>query len=343
MENVEKVVQETQANFEASLPSRDIEFPSLPLPRSASLSRPQPSSRVPRRILAASQIFNENGVPTPDDTSVASTPPPSSFSGLPASTRPSTITWNEASEVTSPTQSNLLIPEIVTPSKERRASLYVDESPVATQARLGISNTLPIRSAPRGSTMDAYGRDGAHSLHASCDDLFDRASVVSGNDSLEDLQTASICHAYPTRLRAMSPVPLYREKSKRQTIDNVYDKLLQSSSVKHDGQPDAFEAPATSTAASFKKAPTRTRKAMAPPVSSEDLLRRLGGTSTAADSVDELGMMSSPAAYGMSGTVGPLPLRSKDGSHSTLAQVRKAFKAFVPNKAGTSRRLSRAF
>jgi len=106
-------------NF-ASSSRHDAPLPPLPLPlsRNASGNRGNRSTRLPRRVLAASQIFDENGT-SPVDQSMATTAP-SSFVGVNTSTAESS--WTDA---TSPPadKSQFLIPEIHTPSRRRRATV----------------------------------------------------------------------------------------------------------------------------------------------------------------------------------------------------------------------------
>ena len=118
-------------NF-ASSSRHDAPLPPLPLPlsRNASGNRGNRSTRLPRRVLAASQIFDENGT-SPVDQSMATTSP-SSFVGVNTSTAESS--WTDA---TSPPadKSQFLIPEIHTPSRRRRATVSTrSPEPVSSPA-----------------------------------------------------------------------------------------------------------------------------------------------------------------------------------------------------------------
>ncbi|TFK27626.1 hypothetical protein FA15DRAFT_701826 [Coprinopsis marcescibilis] len=154
MRNVEQVVEEAQANFEAMAP-QDFSLPALPVPLSRSQSRTRPHGRLPRRVLAASQIFDENGQPSANSSFNMSAdasgllspsqpsqyqapPPPSSFNGRGTPRRHSES--SEAQEVSvaadgvgsglpSAASSNFLIPEIVTPSKQKRRATVSTRSP----------------------------------------------------------------------------------------------------------------------------------------------------------------------------------------------------------------------
>ncbi|KAJ3503995.1 hypothetical protein NLJ89_g8175 [Agrocybe chaxingu] len=66
MKNVEKVVEDAKQNFASSTAAKDVPLPPLPPPLSRNGSNTRPS-RLPRRVLAASQIFqsDENGNITP--------------------------------------------------------------------------------------------------------------------------------------------------------------------------------------------------------------------------------------------------------------------------------------
>ncbi|KAF8879081.1 hypothetical protein CPB84DRAFT_317690 [Gymnopilus junonius] len=81
MRNVEKVVEDAKQNFASSSVPKELPLPPLPPPLSRNTSQNR-TSRLPRRVLAASQIFqaDENGNITPMvDQSMVSTYNTSAF------------------------------------------------------------------------------------------------------------------------------------------------------------------------------------------------------------------------------------------------------------------------
>lgn len=364
MQNVEKVVEDARMNF-ASSSRHDAPLPPLPLPlsRNASGNRGNRSTRLPRRVLAASQIFDENGT-SPVDQSMATTAP-SSFVGVNSSTAESS--WTDA---TSPPadKSQFLIPEIHTPSRRRRAT-------VSTRSPEPVSSPGPA-DTEEGSPSKRKEKSKSHAnlfqLHiaplslleaeinkppttlpsprlsqvldrslfiapplASRDNLLDCQDITTHRASLDDL-TSSPCHVDPYPARRVNshdlPVP---DTPSRQRIEGVYDRFLMATSgVKRNGKgyqsdnigPVGSAAVGTSSKRDSHRAFYTARRPMPPPVSSEDQRRTV--------SVDELGVMT----Y----TMGPPETPDhKDESNATVALVRRAFKAMVPSKTTTSRRLSR--
>ncbi|KAJ2917010.1 hypothetical protein MD484_g3420, partial [Candolleomyces efflorescens] len=374
LKNVERVVEEAQAAFEMPAHGRDYKLPPLPVPPT---SRAQRSSRLPRRILAASQIFDESGAPSPIDSSFASNmPPPSSYSGHQFSNKDSSSAGHEqpASNVVSPTDSQFVIPEIFTPSRQRRATVSTRSplEPVACPL-FGESKVMPLpepssnAASPKNSRQygslaqlrimplsmqDAIDAEPSPRLaevvdrslfvkqpYTSRDDLLD-----NGRDmSYEELQS-SICHVepYPLRPRPSQDQQPYLDTPDRQRLETVYDRFLMTSGVKRHGKGYQSETvapvantlgPASSRKENSHRAFYSARKPMPPPVSSDDIERR-------AVSVDELGLMTTTAAAtSPDGEMVGTTLLSKEEGSSTVALVRRAFKAMVPN----GRRLSRAY
>lgn len=166
--------------------------------------------------------------------------------------------------------------------------------------------------------------------YTSRDDLLDAGRETSSDEH------SSICHVEPyPQTRASQG--RYCDTPERQLTENVYDRFLMSTGVKRNGKGYQSEAPIASLSvgpSTGKKESLLTfytaRKPMPPAVSSEDVER---GTV----SVDEVGVVHIQKDVGDASGV------MKDESmSSTVALVRRAFKAIVPGKAVVSRRLSRA-
>ncbi|KAF9525503.1 hypothetical protein CPB83DRAFT_545339 [Crepidotus variabilis] len=145
-----EVVEDAKQNFASASPQEDIPLPPLPAPlsRNASQSR---TSRLPRRILAASQIFqaDENGNITQmvdqsmasNDNSVFLTaneliPPTPAIKHL---AKKSTGQVSEIVEEISEGPSQIQIPEIHTPSRQRRRATVSIGSPTAQEKMAGSS------------------------------------------------------------------------------------------------------------------------------------------------------------------------------------------------------------
>ncbi|KAJ7195517.1 hypothetical protein GGX14DRAFT_376958 [Mycena pura] len=148
--------------------------------------------------------------------------------------------------------------------------------------------------------------------------------------SFDDL-TSSPYHVepYPARKPSAQLAPAPDSPSLRR-LEGVYDRFLMATTgVKRVGKgyqsdnsgPVSYSADPTSPAPGAHRAFHSARRAMRPPVSSEDS-NRLSA------SVDELGVMTYAG-----------PASPRDGN-TTLTLVRRAFKAIVPGKT-VSRRLSR--
>ncbi len=102
--------------------------------RSASHDHSNRSSRLPRRALAASQIFADNNLVVDISNSVSSSGPTTSdatsSSGPPVTPAETTGSMFLPSASAEPAQTKFIIPEIHTPSRRRRATVSQD-SPVA--------------------------------------------------------------------------------------------------------------------------------------------------------------------------------------------------------------------
>jgi serine/threonine-protein kinase GIN4 len=125
---ITEVVEDAKQNFASSSSAQDIPLPPLPLPlaRNASQSR---SSRLPRRVLAASQIFqaDENGNVSPMDHTMTSTGNSTYLSTTDTSRGSIKPPADSFTKLQSPSPSraktHMQIPEIHTPSRQRRATV----------------------------------------------------------------------------------------------------------------------------------------------------------------------------------------------------------------------------
>ncbi|KAJ7600903.1 hypothetical protein C8J56DRAFT_911575 [Mycena floridula] len=309
MRNVEKVVEDARQTFASS--SKQATLPPLPLAplsRSGSQTRTNRSSRLPRKVLAANKIFSDEaeGEQSMSSyvTSVYATP---------------------SAEVTS----SAMLPEIRTPSKQRRATVSsrshgnLFQLHILPAAKLELEfdkSEVPVTPSPRLSAV--VDRE-----------MFvtPKPTVVGISKSFDEL-TASphIVEPYPTRDPCL-PIP---DTPNRHRLEGVYDRFLMATSgVKRVGkgyQSNNYgpvqNTIQTTSATTYKSGFHSVRKAMPPPVSSDDQRRTL--------SVDELGVMN----YNSTPTHGSTIL--KDESNTTVAMMRRALKAMVPGKT-VSRRVSR--
>jgi serine/threonine-protein kinase GIN4 len=127
---ITEVVEDAKQNFASSSSAQDLPLPPLPLPLARNASQKR-CSRLPRRVLAASQIFqaDENGNVSPMDQTMVSTANSyltvndtsrSSINPTPADT---SIIEPKSPSPAEATGSQLQIPEIHTPSRQRRATV----------------------------------------------------------------------------------------------------------------------------------------------------------------------------------------------------------------------------
>lgn len=353
-------MQEAKATFEATDPNREYKHPTLPMPPSQ--TRRVRSGRLPRRVLAASQIFDENGAPSSADSSFASKAPPSSYSG-PQSVQildggSPRVSDEQPAFVESPTEMEVAIAETAAPLKQRRTTspcspTLVDEAEGFSKSR-GHTSLDQLRVTPFAQLESAAKRvQPSPKLSDVVDrNLFIAPSYTSRDNLLDQFNSSddgehfSICHVEPypqTRASADNARP-YLDTPDRKNMEHVYDRFLMTSgNVKRAGkgyQSDALAPPATTktglrmTPGKENKKPLGSRafytarKQMPPPVSSEDLHRR-------SMSVDELGFVYQSQASGEESY-------AKRDAHLGESLVRRAFKAMVPGKAAVvSRRTSR--
>ncbi|OJA20203.1 hypothetical protein AZE42_04622 [Rhizopogon vesiculosus] len=367
IQNVERVVEETRQNF--AFASRSITPPPM-LPLSPPISRSnsqvhglnvsRSSSRLPRRMLAANEIFyNDPDAPlSPGRSALADQS--NSFSGY-----------------ISPNDSGFPQPAILptinvlaqTPRRRRRATIStrspkVDENDMDT---LASPSKRREKSRSQGNLdrhirpMDKLEFDLAREptaptprLSAVLDrNLFIAPSISPRSSDVDGMQTpdpirrrsilfddgdltASPFHVEPYPPRKLGEPVVVLNSPDRRRMEGVYDRFLMSTTgVKRVGkgyQSDNLHniastlecKPTNSNPRNFKVF-NSTRRVMPPPVSSDDQWR--------SPSVDELGLMSCGA--GASRT-------SKEDSKNTATTtlVRRAIKAMVPGRT-VSRRLSR--
>ncbi|TFK40865.1 hypothetical protein BDQ12DRAFT_648195 [Crucibulum laeve] len=361
MRNVDKVVEDAKQNFASSSVARDVPLPSLPIPplsRNTSQKNSNRSSRLPRKILAASQIFTEENVQSigADQSMMSNT------TSMYANAN-NTSTVNNLTDEEGPSEgrSQLLVPEIHTPSRQRRATVSTG-SPEATPspskrrrshgnlfqqriARLSLIEAelnKPTLQTPLASPRLSQVLDRSLFIASplmSCERLDDSQSIIITRTASFDDLTSSPCHVEPYPARKLNPdAPLPPDTPSQRRLEGVYDRFLMATSgVKRLGkgyQSDNVGPISNSASLGVSNNPKygshrafyTARRPMPPPVSSEDQRRTV--------SVDELGVMT------ISSGPSDSPML-KDESNNTVALVRRAIKAMVPGKTAVSRRLSR--
>lgn len=140
-----EVVEDAKQNFASTSTAQDLPLPPLPLPLACNVSR---SSRLPRRVLAASQIFqaDENGNVSPMDQTMFSTGNSTFLSANDTSRStipPPADAFADPRTPSSPSQGkkgHLQIPEIHTPSRQRRATVST-RSPEPSEQVSGIEGS----------------------------------------------------------------------------------------------------------------------------------------------------------------------------------------------------------
>lgn len=143
--SITEVVEDAKQNFASSSSAQDLPLPPLPLPLSCNVSQNR-SSRLPRRVLAASQIFqaDENGNVSPMDQTMFSTANSTYLSANDTSrgTNPpvDTLTEPKSPSPSRGRKSYLQIPEIHTPSRQRRATVST-RSPEPSEQVSGIEGS----------------------------------------------------------------------------------------------------------------------------------------------------------------------------------------------------------
>ena len=143
---ITEVVEDAKQNFASSSSAQDLPLPPLPLPLACSASQNR-SSRLPRRVLAASQIFqaDENGNVSPMDQTMLSTANSTCLIASDTSRGSNHPPADTFTELKSPSLSQgkkglLQIPEIHTPSRQRRATVST-RSPEPSEKVSGIEGS----------------------------------------------------------------------------------------------------------------------------------------------------------------------------------------------------------
>ncbi|KAK0504145.1 hypothetical protein EDD18DRAFT_1099375 [Armillaria luteobubalina] len=308
MRNVEKVVDDARQNF---FPPPVVSRPGTPKPaplRPSTQNRSNRSSRLPRRVLPANQIFA-------DDLDHL----------LPSPTMMSFVTSGydvSVEDTSSPVDQE--IPLSYTPTKKRRATV----SASSPEASLGQSGTPSERKEKSRSHADLLQR---HIAPISTIDVTLIGTVSSFGSKHVHRYSGSLNEV--TRYTQNIAIP---DSPSQRRLEGVYDRfLMATSSVKRLGKGYQSDnpVPAHNTVQGITRPKSSRpfssirRTPMPPPVSSDDVKR--------AASVDELGFMSyatTPAT--------PSTPALKDESRNTVTKMRRAIKAFVPGKS-VSRRLAR--
>ncbi|ETW81318.1 hypothetical protein HETIRDRAFT_451140 [Heterobasidion irregulare TC 32-1] len=364
IQNVEKVVEDARQNFASSSVTQLPPLPiAPPVTRATSRNLSARSSRLPRKILAASQIFHQDtdhSVVTDDSLLTASSSRSPLTTPSPAHTLP-TIPSEEPSHAFgltqsphrsrratvvghSPEQGGVFVAEPESPSKRREKSKSHSEllsrpiSPIETLTleleRLSkpspplplsavIDRSLFIAESP-SARRETFNMPQTPSIQIFTDKL-------GGDDSL----TASpfSVEPYPNRVCSLNS-PIVESPTTQRRVEGVYDRFLMATSgVKRVGrgyQSDNIgpvtNVPQTQASASHRPASRMfhsTRRAMPAPVSSDDFEKRR------TVSVDELGMMQSFSGDANGTTHIPM---SKDERTNTVRNVRRAIKAIVSGK-----------
>ncbi|KAE9394875.1 hypothetical protein BT96DRAFT_998101 [Gymnopus androsaceus JB14] len=353
MKNVEQVVEDARQTFSTG---KEAPLPPLPLPPatrttnlSSSQTRSNRSSRLPRRILAANQIFSESG----DQSTEMSSFVTSVYASPDTSTSPDNL--NDSSALSVPLLQT-------TPSRQRRATVStrspdpVVSGPIEPSFDIenGSSSKRKEKSKSHGNLFQLHiapaatlgaELDKRASASSPCFDIpksprlsavvdreiFIAPPVRSSEDLIRNVSSSSPSSQRndksfdeltesPLRVEPYAPRPSLTlqpvpDTPTQKRVEGVYDRFLMATSgVKRLGKNHrAFYT-------------VRRPLQMPPPVASDDQARTV--------TVDEMGMLScSPAEERGGVTV------LKDENNGTAALVKRALKAIVPSK--TNRRLSR--
>ncbi|KAJ7147185.1 kinase-like domain-containing protein [Mycena crocata] len=341
MRNVEQVVEDARQNF-ASSSTEVTPLPPLPLaPLSRATSQTYRSSRLPRKVLAASQIFADPSDLSQNmssmDAAATFTVANAEFSegtsqilaGLRTPTRQRRATVSARSPDPADASFDIDI-ETGSPSKRKEKSRSQGDllqrriTPVALLELEIAKPVVPLPSPRLAEVMD-------RSLFIASptprqDDEEDRSRVERSFDEL----TSSPFHVepYPARKSNVTDAPVPDTPSQRR-LEVVYDRFLATMpGVKRLGKgyqsdnagPVAYTVGPSTPVPRNHRAFNSARRAMRPPVSSAE--------KRSSASVDELGIMTYAGAS------------SPREANTTITLVRRAFKAIVPGKT-VSRRLSR--
>jgi len=361
--NVEKVVEDARQNFASSSSIGPLPpLPLAPISRRASLTRTNRSARMPRKILAASEIFVDGYESPSMDRSTATSDRASAYF---AEAR-SRIDATPNADMTLPTIPSELpsfalegqsfaMPE--TPSRRRRATVVTRSPEPGGKGSLTIDTSSPSKRREKSKSQNDLARPitpvtklefelerlampaRPQRLSAVVDrNLFIASSPASGShechtvfEGSKDDLTASPLHVepYPPRTQAIKSEEL--DTPARKHIEDVYDRFLMSTAgVKRVGM--GYQSNNVGPVSNVPLQPASATKRNQrffhstrrpmPPPVSSDDLRR-------ATSVDEFGVvMHSTTKDGQN---------TQDQGKNTVAIVRKAFKAIVSGKPMTVR------
>ncbi|KAJ6461646.1 hypothetical protein DFH09DRAFT_582339 [Mycena vulgaris] len=346
MRNVEQVVEDARQNFASS--STEITplppLPLAPLSRTTSQTHTYRSSRLPRKVLAASQIFADPADSSQNMSSMNaaanSTVANADFSegtsqilaGLRTPTRPRRATVSARSPEPADVSFDIDV-ETGSPSKRKEKSKsHADllQRRITPVALLELEIAKPIAPLPSPRLSDVLDRSLFIASPTREIEEEDRSQTLER--SFDEL-TSSPFHVepYPARKPNATSVPVPDTPSQRR-LEGVYDRFLMATTgVKRLGKgyqsdnagPVSYTVGPSTPAPRNHRAFHSARRAMRPPVSSEDVNRQSA-------SVDELGIMT----YAGPGTSTPRE------ANTTITLVRRAFKAIVPGRT-VSRRQSR--
>ncbi|KAF9781712.1 hypothetical protein BJ322DRAFT_1010425 [Thelephora terrestris] len=333
LQSVEKVVADARQNFEAARPIQPVSLAPAP-PPSRRPSQRRTTQRMPRKILAANQIFNEDG-----DASIG----PETPTSAPATVNSSTFTVPEPSQVSVIVEeTSILLSETppVSPARRRRATVVTmsPETKKRTSGEVvqGSPSKKPLFGPifPRAELERELERLDAPTPPVRLSALVHPSVFIAPQSP--DLKIDDPPVKDTTRLspQPMRPPPgrtitgsrsLDSPNTKRRVADE-YDRLLSATTgIKKVGlgyqsdvngpianilSTDPYPSSASSKRTTFFHS---TRRAMPPPVSSEDWRKTA--------SVDELARMTPSASE---------PTTSKEEkAGSTVSAVKRAFMALT--------------
>ncbi|THH04089.1 hypothetical protein EW146_g10267, partial [Bondarzewia mesenterica] len=366
IQNVEKVVEDARQNFASSNVTQLPPLPiAPPVPRSASRNKTGRAARLPRKVLAASQIFqqdvdqglvNDHRMST---TSTSTSPvanvtlcfPDHTLQALP-SKEPSQVLGVGQSPprvrratVTGRSPEKNAIIEAESPSKRKEKSKSQNDllsRPITAIAKLQFELerlAQPSAPLPLSAVIDRsiFIADPL-SVRRGVPDVPQTPSIQvwtsgpSGTDSL----AASPFNVEPYPIRVPSTTsPINEPPTTQRRVEGVYDRFLMATTgVKRVGrgyQSDNVGPMSNVPQAGSQKPVPRmfhstSRHPMPPPVSSDDIEKRR------TVSVDELGVMQSCSVD----VGGETQIQvSKDERSNTVRNVRRAIKAIVAGKTAS--------
>ncbi|KAJ3731278.1 hypothetical protein DFJ43DRAFT_438028 [Lentinula guzmanii] len=372
MRNVEQVVEDARQNFSSG---KEAPLPPLPLPPanksnlSASQARSNRSSRLPRRILAANQIFSESGDQSAEMSSFVTS--------VYASPDTSISTGNLGNANAAP---DLPVPQLQTPSRQRRATVSTRSPDPVVSGHIDSSfdidhgspskrkekskshgNLFQLHIAPAaalGAELDkpsspSFGMPQSARLSAMVDrevfiappvrssENLGRSTSTSPSSQPNDDNSCDDLTSSPLRVEPYAPRPNTSSQPVPDTptqkrVEGVYDRFLMATSgVKRLGKGYQSDnaGPVHNTISHHTKQSHRAFYTARKPLQMPPAVA--SDDQGQALTVDELGIIGYSTAEGSAGVT-----VLKDENNGTVALVRRAFKAIVPGKT-MNRRLSR--